>query len=273
MRDYDRYRAAYCGLCHALGKRCGLAARFLVSYDMTFLYLLLQAQSETVCKKKCHCPVRLRGMTCEVDSPAMDTAADLSVLLYYWKLRDEIADSGKLSRRILCRGAAGLLRRAYRRAAEVQPETDRLIRQQLTRLAELERQHSDMLDAPADAFARILKAFAAGHAQQRAAEQVLYHVGRYIYLVDALDDLADDCRRDQYNPLRYRFCVEQDHLSQEDQMTLLSTVHSSIGAATAALELLELRSGDELLRNILYEGMPLVLNLVATGKFEAKGNI
>lgn len=273
MRDYDRYKAAYCGLCHALGKRCGFAARFLVSYDMTFLYLLLQSPREAACTKKCRCPARLRGKTCEVDSPAMDTAADLSVLLYYWKLRDEVADSDRPLRRLLCRMAALLLRRAYRRAADAQPEADRLIRQQLQHLAELERQRTDVLDAPADAFAKILTAFAAGHPQQRAAEQLLYHVGRYIYLVDALDDLAVDCQTDSYNPLRYRFCVEQGRLSETDQTYFLSTVHSSIGMATAALELLELRSGDELLHNILYEGMPVVLHLVAGGKFEAKGKI
>ena len=272
MRDYDRYRAAYCGLCHALGKRCGFAARFLVSYDMTFLYLLLQSAQEAGCVKPCRCPAHVRRRQCEVDSPVMDQTADWSVLLYYWKLRDEVADGHGL-RRFGARLASGLLRPAYRRAAKAEPEIDALIRRQLDKLARLEAQRSDVLDAPADAFAQILTAFAAGHPQQRAAEQLLYHVGRYIYLVDALDDLAQDCQKGQYNPLRYRFAVHDGQLSPEDRTYFLSTIHSSIGMACSALELLELHSGGELLHNIVYESMPAVLNLVAAGKFENKGKI
>ena len=135
MRDYDRYRAAYCGLCHASGTRCGFAARFLVSYDMTFLYLLLQSAEPVGCAKKCRCPARLKAKSCEVDSAYMDRAADLSVLLYYWKIRDEIADPGSLLRKIGCRAAALALRRAYRKAAAAQPEADQMIRLQLEKLA------------------------------------------------------------------------------------------------------------------------------------------
>ena len=273
MRDYDRYRAAYCGLCHALGKRCGFAARFLVSYDMTFLYLLLQSAEPVGCVKKCRCPARLKAKSCEVDSAYMDRAADLSVLLYYWKIRDEIADPGSLLRKLGCRAAALALRRAYRKAAAAQPEADQMIRLQLEKLAALEAACSDMLDAPADAFARILTAFAQGHPQQRIAEQVLYHVGRYIYLTDALDDLEKDCDSGSYNPLRYRFVPEKGHLNPDDLKYFLSTVHSSVGMACAALELLDMRSGRELLQNVLYEGMPLVLQLVSEGKFDAKGKI
>ena len=41
MREYDRYHAAYCGVCRSLGREYGFFSRFLVNYDMTFLYLLL----------------------------------------------------------------------------------------------------------------------------------------------------------------------------------------------------------------------------------------
>ena len=137
MRDYDRYRAAYCGLCHALGKRCGFAARFLVSYDMTFLYLLLQSPEASGCMKKCRCPARVKRKTCEVGSPVMDQAADLSVLLYYWKLQDEVADSNSFLRKSGCRMATAVLRRAYRSAAQARPEADQMIRTQLQKLSDL----------------------------------------------------------------------------------------------------------------------------------------
>lgn len=272
MRDYDRYHAAYCGLCHALGKRYGFASRFLVSYDMTFLYLLLQSPDGMASTRICYCPARVRRRTCEVDSFAMDLAADFSVLLYCWKLRDEIQDE-RFTRRFTSHLALGLLHRAYRKAANAHPDVDAQISRQIKKLAQFEAQQSDVLDAPADAFAQILTCFAAVHSQKRVAEQLLYHVGRYIYLVDALDDLASDCEKDRYNPLRYRFQVENGMLSEQDKTYFLSTVHSSIGMACAALELLELRSGKDLLHNIVYEGMPAVLHAVAAGLFENKGKI
>ena len=36
-----RYRACYCGLCHTLGRRYGLAARMILNYDLVFLAMLL----------------------------------------------------------------------------------------------------------------------------------------------------------------------------------------------------------------------------------------
>ena len=105
------------------------------------------------------------------------------------------------------------------------------------------------------------------------AQQLLYHVGRFIYLVDALDDLPGDCKRGSYNPLRYRFSLQDGALSPADRAQLLATIHASIGMAGAALELLEVNSGGALLHNIIYEGLPGVLQAVDAGKFQNQGKI
>lgn len=272
VRDFDRYRAAYCGLCHTLGKRCGFAARFLVSYDMTFLYLLLQSPFPATKETLCYCPAHIRRCHCEFGTEAMELAADFSVLLYYWKLSDTVHDERGL-RRFGARLATGILHRAYRKAARLHPEQDAIIRQQLFKLAQTEAQKAESIDAPADAFATLLTSLAAAHPQKRVAEQLLYHIGRYIYLVDALDDLQEDWKKKQYNPLLYRFSVVDGVLTQTDCEQLLATIHSSIGMACAALELLDTQSGADLLHNIVYEGMPGVLQAVAAGKFENKGKI
>ena len=272
MRDYDRYRAAYCGLCHALGKRCGFAARFLISYDMTFLYLLLHAPEPLEPTRMHHCPAHVTKRACVVQSDALDRAADYSVLLYVWKLRDEIHDES-FFRRLAARFALVMLRGSYRKAARRRPEEDAQIARQLEKLAELERQHTPVLDAPADAFAVLLTCFGRQCAQKREMYQLLYHIGRYIYLVDALDDLAEDCAKGRYNPLRDRFAVENGKLSSADRQTLLATIHSSIGMACAALELLEIKSSAPLLQNVLYQGMPAVLQAVAGGTFQTQGKI
>ena len=104
------------------------------------------------------------------------------------------------------------------------------------------------------------------------AQQLLYHVGRFIYLVDALDDLPGDCKRGSYNPA-LRFSLQDGALTPADRAQLLATIHASIGMVSAALELLEVNSGGALLHNIIYEGLPGVLQAVDAGKFQNQGKI
>lgn len=269
--DNARYRAAYCGLCRCLRRRYGLRARFLVNYDMTFLYFLAQdAVPETVVR--CRCPASpFCKKDCLPDDAAMAYAADLSVLLSYWKLRDAERD-GRFFHRLAARTALLLYRKPYRKAAKRLPDCDAVFEEKLTRLHTLEAEHCASLDRAADAFASLLRVcagFAQDVFQQRALEQLLYHVGRFLYLVDALEDLPKDIKSDSYNPLRYRFSLENGALSAEDKTQLLDTVEASVSMAASALELLP--HAGEIPRNIIYFGLPAVLHSVADGTFRKRG--
>ncbi len=271
VRDLRVWREDYCGLCRCLGKRYGFAARFLLSYDMTFLYGLLTMDGPAPPAKKCWCPAAVvRCKACRPADPAMEYAADLTVLLMWWKLRDERRDGGFLRR--TAAGAAMLLfRRAYRQAAARQPELDALIRTQLDRLARLEAASSPSLDETADAFASILRgcaAFWTEPARRRPAEQLLYQVGRYIYLIDALDDLPKDCRSGAYNPLRCRFQIGNGALRAEDKAYLLKLMDCSIDLCGAAFELLPRGAKGAVPENIIYYGLPAVLRAVSEGRFD-----
>lgn len=275
VRDLDRYQAAYCGLCRTLGRRYGFCARFLVSYDMTFLFWLLHSPLPADGVSKCRCPARLlEKKPCMELSAPLEQAADFSLILYWWKLRDNLADE-PFFRRTGTRMAMACLRRAYRRAAGRHPETDAAVRDKLEALRRLERDKTDNMDAAADCFAQILRQLSTllPPCAQRAGEQILYHVGRFIYLVDALDDLGKDCRNDHYNVLRYRFTVTDGALEQSDLEYLQTSINCSISMAGAAFELLDAVSGREILENIIYFGMPAVLRSVAAGSFQNKRKI
>lgn len=268
-----RYRAAYCGLCHSLQRNYGFRARFLVNYDMTFLYFLLRT-GEPAQASRCFCPARpWCKKSCLPEEPAMAYAADLSVLLSYWKLLDVRRD-GNLPRKA---GAALLLRwyrRAYRRAVRRRPEIDRTFGLQLARLQRLEEDKSASLDRTADAFALLLRACAddlTAEEERRTAGLLLYHVGRYLYLVDALEDLPKDNRNGAYNPLRYRYALDNGALAAADRAQLLDTIDASVSMAASALELLENRD-REILNNIIYYGLPAVLHSVAEGTFRRAKN-
>lgn len=269
-----RYRAAYCGLCRDLKKRYGFRARFLVNYDMTFLYFLLQ-EGEAKPPERCYCPARpFCKKDCLPADCAMDYAADLSVLLSCWKLRDAKRDDGFFKRRAAGLGLL-LFRRPFRKAAAARQEENRVFAEQLARLSALEDRRCASLDRAADAFASLLKACAGYHSDEslrRMKELLLYHVGRFLYLTDALEDLPKDNKSGAYNPLRYRYVLQDGALTQEDKEQFTQTVDASISMAASALELLPETADREILNNIIYYGLPAVLKSVADGSFRKKGN-
>lgn len=264
----DSYQAAYCGLCGALRRRYGVRARFLVNYDMTFFYLLVQ--DKALQSEKCRCPARpFCRRACLPDCEQMALAADLSVLLSYWKLCDARRDG---THRLAAAFALRFYRRCYRKAAQRLPALDRTFAERLARLQALEDAHCASLDRAADAFAGLLAACAelTREEQRRPMRLLLYHVGRYLYLADALEDLPKDLKHGAYNPLQYRFRPENGALRSEDKQTLLDTAEASISLAASALELLPPSENDELRRNIIYYGLPAVLHSVADGTFRKR---
>lgn len=272
VRDDAHYRSAYCGLCRTLGKRYGAHCRFLVNYDVTFLYLLLAAQEDARPCKACFCPANpLRRKKCAALTPAMEYAADVCVLLCALSLDDMRRDTKGMGR-IAPAFASGLLRGALRKAESRRPALAALAKQQLALLHNLEAQGCGSMDRAADAFAVLLchcaDDFLTG--ERRPVQQLLYHVGRFIYLTDALDDLPKDTKSGSYNPLLYRFSCPEGQLSPEDRAYVCRSIDDSVGMAAAALELCEGKQNREILHNIIYLGMPAVLRAVDRGTFHAK---
>ena len=263
LRDYE---SLYCGLCQALGRRHGFFARFFLNYDFTFLAMLLDgAQPEAT---RMRCPARLwcRKKACAC-SGGVDAVADAGTILSYWKLRDTVAD-GSFWKRTAARMLSGLLHPGYRRAAASRPDFDQTVRSCLEELQALERAGSPSLDRTADTFARLLAAAAprdGDGARDRAMEQLLYHVGRWIYLVDAWDDLEEDRRTGAYNPISARFPGAEE----ANRDYLRTTLRHSLNLARSAAALLELGYWQESVENILYLGLPMVEELVFTGRWRA----
>lgn len=271
--DQERYRAAYCGLCRALGKGYGLRARFLVNYDMTFLYLLRSVGAGEADRRRCWCPAKVLGKKdCVLDREGFDPVAACTVILCVEKLRDNIRDSG-FFKGLPYRLLALLFRRAYRRAARRLPDFAELTARQLAALHELETAQSPSIDATADSFARITAGCVGDledPALRRPMEQVLYQSGRFLYLADALDDLKEDCAKGDYNPLRFRFAVDNGALNAEDLAYLTQLIDSSVNLAGAALALLPEGGDSAMLENIVYLGFPAIFAGVKAGTFRSR---
>ena len=273
---FESYHAAYCGLCRALGKQYGFRARFLVNYDMTFLYLLRSSAAPACGVEPCRCPAKLCGRKpCTLDMEGYAPVCACTVILGYEKIRDNLRDEG-FFKGLPYRLLRLLYRRAYRKAAALLPDFAALCSGQLSALHDLEAASSPSIDAVSDAFARIVAGCVddvSDPGLRRPMEQILYHTGHFLYLADALDDLKDDCRKDAYNPLRYRFSVEEGSLSREDLDYLSQLTDSSVNLAGAALELLPIKAYRSILENIVYYGFPAVFYAVKTGRFQAKESL
>ena len=271
VSEYERYRGVYCGLCHELARRYGFLCRFLVNYDFTFLAMLLAGPGPAgTCSRRC--PVHpLRPVKCLAEGESLQTAADMTVVLGWWKLADGAAD-GHGAKALGCKAACAALKRAYRKAAARQPAFAAAVEQDLRQLQDLEKEQCPSLDQVADRFASILRSIGDGEStpdRRRIAGELLYHLGRIIYILDAADDLAGDVAADRYNPLRWRFQPVDGKLSAEDERTLRASLQLSHNAISGAYALLEENPYSGILTNIIYLGLPATTQAVFAGTWNA----
>jgi hypothetical protein len=269
--DKKLYKAVYCGLCKNLRHGYGFRSGFLVNYDMTFLYCLLAKGQESI--ETCSCPARpFCRKDCVSCDAVMDYVTDLTILLSWWKLRDGVED-GRGVKKLLSTLGLWLYNKPYKKAAQRREQENEAFRKQLKELGELEQGKCSGIDPVADTFASLLCACTGElptPGEKRILEQILYHVGRYLYLVDALEDLPKDVKQGNYNPLQYRYGVQEGRLSPENEQALADTIEASISLAASALELLPAHGKRKILENIIYDGLPTVLKSVRKGSFRKR---
>lgn len=269
IREGERYQSAYCGLCHALAHRFGLLARFCVSYDMVLPILLLPEPPAT-CRKRCPVhPFRRRCVVCE--SAALERIAAMTVILAWHKLDDAVRDHRGV-RHLAARLGQCLMRRAFRTAARQEPAFAEAAAGHLQALTALEAAPGDgpaILDQAADCFAALTAELAMLVPEEaRIRRELFYHVGRFVYLLDAVDDLQDDFHCGRFNPLIPRFSLTTPILSEADRDALTETMELSLAAAASAFELLPVRPDSAICANILYLGLPDAMRAVLAAPAE-----
>lgn len=249
VKEYETFRAYYCGLCKELSKY-GVKARALLSYDCAFLYLLSSALSgEKPGYETVRCLVHPVRKVPRTLTAGREYAAAANVLLGYYSLKDHAADR----KNPLYHAAAGTYHSAVKKAAAKYPEAERAIKAQLQTLHDLEAQGCADLDRAADAFATMLGELFLPLSEQKHVLQVLgYHIGRYLYLIDAADDLKKDEKSGNYNPFLRRFGQDKAAIIESARYNLLS----SAAGAGKALDLLDIKRHSGILENVIYLGMP-----------------
>ena len=267
--ELNRFRTMYCGLCHTLSRRYGQAARMILNYDFTYLAILLSngtADAENA--GRCWVsPVKKRPYL--EATAAMELAADESVILAYWQLRDG-AEDHTWAAGLKYRGGAQLLEGAYRKAAAFRPEFDAAVRRQLRLLHALETAEDPSMDRAADTFAVLLSGASAeieDPTRRRILEQILYHLGRWVYLIDAADDLKRDGESGNYNPVALRYGLKNGVWTPESRRDFALTLDHSIQRMAAAFELWDFGVWTAVLESTFYAGLFRVGHAVLDGTF------
>lgn len=272
QEEADRFRRAYCGLCHTLGERYGPAARMILNYDFTYLAILLSDPEEAApCRRRCvSSPVRLRAY--QPATAALELAADESVILAYWQLRDGVEDHAWAAG-LKYRAGARLLESAYRKAAAFRPAFDQAVRRQLQMLSALEKEKDPSMDKAADTFAVLLSSAAEGveePVRRRVLEQILYHLGRWVYLIDAADDLKKDAESGNYNPVALRYGLKDGAWDPESRHAFAVTLDHSIHQMAAAFELWNFGVWTTVLQTTFYAGLFRVGHAVLEGTYHRR---
>lgn len=274
MGEFEQYRGIYCSLCKTLGKRYGFTAQMTLSYDVAFLAVLHMALAEECAGfHQGRCPYNpFKKRTCCRNNAALDFCADAAMILIYHKTADSVTDD-KFFKRFIAHLVLPSMRRNRRRAAKRLPDLDVLIEQAITRQHKLEQEHTDSVDLAAEPTAQILAALCAAAStdekQRRILSRLGYCLGRWVYLIDATDDIEDDLANESYNPIVLSQAIFKNDEARINAVreSVQLTLNASLAECKAAYELLSIRRFDGILRNILEWGLPNIQKQVLSGKW------
>lgn len=252
VREFERYKGFYCGLCRQLRDNSGRLSQLTLTYDMTFLILLLSSLYEPGEQEERHrCFVHPGRKQRMIRNEITDYAADMNVLLSYYHFLDDWADEKKVSAKCASWVFAG----TAKRIAERYPRQAEVIQAQLSELGALEKQGVTQLDDISRPFGTLLSELFVYREDsfQDILRRFGFFLGKYIYLLDACLDLEQDQKKEAFNPLLER--------SREPsfEKSIKEVLDSTMREAIIEFEKLPLEMDLPILRNILYEGAKLPL--------------
>ena len=244
-----RYQACYCGLCREMGHRSGHSGRLTLSHDMTFLAMLLNSLYEPGEENRTlRCPVHPLRSRSMVLSSMTSYAADMNLLLMFYKCEDHVRDD----RSLVGRAGKKALNPALLRIGEAWPDQAKGVSGALNRLWQEEQSTSPDPDLLCNLSGEMLSAVFAPRLQDIWADPLRKlgaGLGRFVYWLDAWEDLESDLRRHRYNPLK-EYCAREDY-----EPFVRESLEMLIAEAASAFEILPLEKDLDILRNVLYSGV------------------
>jgi len=253
IREFREYRSYYCGLCRSLKKEYGNSARLTLTYDMTFLILILTGLYEPESKHfSCHCSVHLGKKEEICQNEFTFYATDMNILLSYYNLLDDWKDERKAGRLALAR----LLEKPYQKASQKYPLQSQAVLQYIEKLNQCETSRERNPDIPAGYTGELLgELFIYKQDEWKdSLYQLGYFLGKFIYLMDAYEDLESDQKKGNYNPL-FLYFMDKNWKEEEREQICYQILRMMIAEAAKTFEKLPIIKNSGIIRNILYSGV------------------
>ena len=249
--DQADYQAYYCGLCRALKSSCGTKGQMLLQYDMTFLVVLLTGlyeleNRETVFTCALHPGKRRKAFL----NSATEYAADMNLVLAYHNLLDDWKDDRSRTKKLL----ADRVQADYLRVAKRYPRQVEAVKTYLARLEELEKDEKANYDIAAGISGEILAEIFAWKEDEWKEELncLGFYLGKFIYLMDAYEDMEKDRKNRNFNPL---LKLEKEIRRESFEDFIYTYLMSQAAEGAKIFERLPILMHAEILRNILYSGI------------------
>lgn len=257
FKDFDLYKAAYCGVCKSLGDTCGQISRMGLSYDSAFLSVIfhnVMNKDVEIADSSCVSNVFKKRPMAKPDEISNKVAA-VNLMLCYYKTLDDIADEKK-------GGVANFfLKSAFKRVKKNYPDVYDIVDRNMKSQGEVENNATKSVDISADATANMLKELSRSILADSATEytdQFFYALGKWIYLIDALDDYDTDLKKKSFNPFVNAY-------GAKDKKTLVSEWEKDINFIFGtiffdmreAMSKIKFHFNRDLIDNIVLRGLPL----------------
>ncbi len=277
--EYEKYRGAYCGLCRAMGEVTGQLSRLTLSYDFVFLAAVrmvlgdIRPEFETF---RCATHPTKKRLLMKSNEALRYTAA-LSAMLAEAKVRDDLDDERGIARLKPALIHPILTGMANRGGRMLPDGSDGEVGELLQCLAVLEGEKCPSADETAEAFGGVLEyVFSLGLEgdEKNVAAKIGRCIGRFIYMCDAADDLADDVKRGRYNPLSYGWgslALTDGKMSDMVRDSVMTSAPIDLEALGEAVELLDPKHEmTPIIKNIVYLGLPAAMKRILYGQVEGE---
>ena len=251
FREFDYYKGYYCGLCKYLKENHGEVSRLSLNYDITFLIVILTALyklDSDITYERCIANPLKKKM--RIVNEITEYAASMNILLSYYKLEDNLYDDNGIKDKLAYELYKGKLKKAY----EKYPQKAEYIKQQLGNLRELEKQESNSIDKVSNTFGNLMGEIFVYKKDEyeQNLRNIGFNLGKYIYILDAYEDLEEDNKKGRYNPFIDYIDKKEELKNKVDRL-----ISMSLGMATKNIEQLNLEFNKSIIDNIIYSGVYL----------------
>ena len=266
--EYSVFSSYYCGICKATGKSSSQISRLGLSYDIAFLALVLSSFFEDGECIEENCIIHpFKKRKCVKDDNAVTYSAMAGVVLSYLKLKDDWKDDRSIKALL----GMTMLYRGAKKAKKFLDREYPVIEKQLAILSRYENEHSSSLDDTAEAFGKILEClftpeFISVEKERRTLAWLGLNLGRWIYIIDAVNDFEDDLKSGAYNPLISMGYKSFDECVKNTELTLTLSLD---GIATA-FELMDIKRNREVIAKIIYISLKEKQNFILHNKGKDK---